>query len=411
MRVVAFCVVAMVRASSAVAQEHVHEAVHDQAIKGWTLTSDAQVFFGYNYQHRKFTDFSAWESQNWFMLAAEHPIGAGRLILHGMASLEPFTLKALGSPQVFQTGETYKSAPLIDYQHPHDLIMGLGATYRIESGAVAYSFGADAVGSPALGPTAFMHRESARNNPQVPLSHHYLDATHSTPGVLRAGLEVKGLAFETSVFRGEEPNENRLNIDQPRLNSYSGRVRLRRGPWDAQVSAGRLHEPESYDPYDIRRLTLSIGFSGIVRSRRLSAIVAWGHNREIHGNLDAYLLEWDWQATGRGAVYGRAEVVDKDILTLGSLHPRGFIHFHQISRVAALTVGYVQRRLEHGLGTRRSRRRRDGVSPFGGSAPPVRIASVVPSVPALAIGRKRGRAHPLATVDSVRSALKRPIWP
>ena len=342
MCVVAFCVVVMARAASAFAQEHVHEAAHEQTIKGWTLTPDAQVFFGYNYQHRKFTDFSAWESQNWFMLAAERPLGAGRLILHGMASLEPFTLKALGSPQVFQTGETYKSAPLIDYQHPHDLIMGLGATYRIESGAVAYTFGADAVGSPALGPTAFMHRASARNNPQVPLSHHYLDATHITPGVLRAGLELKGLAFETSVFRGEEPNENRLNIDQPRLNSYSGRVRLRRGPWDAQVSAAHLHEPESYDPYDIRRLTLSIGFSGTVRSRPLSAIVAWGHNREIHGNLDGYLLEWDWQATARGAVYGRAEVVDKDILTLGSLHPRGFIHFHQISRVAALTVGYVR---------------------------------------------------------------------
>ena len=39
--------------------------------QGWTLTSDANVFFGYNYQHRKFTDFSAWESQNWFMLDAE----------------------------------------------------------------------------------------------------------------------------------------------------------------------------------------------------------------------------------------------------------------------------------------------------------------------------------------------------
>jgi len=340
--VVAFCAVLAARSSLVVAQEHLREAVHDQTIKGWTLTSDAQVFFGYNYQHRKFTDFSAWESQNWFMLTAEHPIGAGRLMLRGMASLEPFTLKALGSPQVFQTGETYRSAPLIDYQHPHDLIMGLGATYRIQSGAVAYSFGADAVGSPAVGPTAFMHRESGRHNPQVPLSHHYLDATHITPGVLRAGLALKGLSFETSVFRGEEPNENRLNIDQPRLNSYSGRVRLRRGPWDAQVSAAHLHEPESYDPYDIRRMTLSIGFSGTVRSRPLSAIVAWGHNREIHGNLHGYLLEWDWRATPGGAVYGRGEVVDKNILTLGSLHPRGVIHFHQISRVAALTIGYVK---------------------------------------------------------------------
>ena len=44
-----------------------------------------------------------------------------------MFSLEPFTLRDIGSPQVFQTGETFNGAPLIDYQHPHDLIMNLGA--------------------------------------------------------------------------------------------------------------------------------------------------------------------------------------------------------------------------------------------------------------------------------------------
>ena len=86
---------------------------------------------------------------------------------------------------------------------------------------------------------------------------------------------------------------------------------------------------------------------------RLSATLAWGHNREIHGNLDGYLLEWDWRATPGGAVYGRGEVVDKDILTLGSLHPRGIIHFHQISRVAAAHHRLRQECLEHGLGTGR----------------------------------------------------------
>ena len=43
-----------------------------------------------------------------------------------MLSLEPFSLDDIGSPQVFQTGETYNNAPLIDYQHPHDLVMQLG---------------------------------------------------------------------------------------------------------------------------------------------------------------------------------------------------------------------------------------------------------------------------------------------
>src|SRR5262245_25093775 len=71
----------------------------------WEWVRDANVFFGLNYQRRKFTDFTAWESQNWFMLSTSRQIGSGRLAVNGMVSLEPFTLEALGSPQVFQTGE------------------------------------------------------------------------------------------------------------------------------------------------------------------------------------------------------------------------------------------------------------------------------------------------------------------
>ena len=52
---------------------------------------------------------------------------------------------------------------------------------------------------------------------------------------------------------------------------------------------------------------------------RLAATIAWGENREIHGNLDGYLLEWDYQLTPRGAFYGRGEIAAKDILGLGSL--------------------------------------------------------------------------------------------
>ena len=164
-----------------------HEHHDDNsAPPGWIWVKDANVFFGYNYQNRKFTDFSAWESQNWFMLSGERALGAGRLTVSGMASLEPFTLKKLGSAQVFQTGEAYHGAPLIDYQHPHDLLMELGAAWRMEQGALSAVVEADLVGPPTLGPTPFMHRASARDNPQVPLTHHHLDATHITTGVVRA---------------------------------------------------------------------------------------------------------------------------------------------------------------------------------------------------------------------------------
>jgi hypothetical protein len=169
-----------------------------------------------------------------------------------------------------------------------------------------------------------------------------MDATHITTGVLRAGIGTNGFLFDASVFTGREPNENRLNIDRPHLDSWSVRGSWRRGPWNMQVSGAHLHEPESYDPYDITRLTASIEFDGTWRAKPLAATIAWGENREIHGILDGYLLEWSWQLWTNGSFYGRGEIAAKDIRGVGSLHPKGFTHFHPISRVAAGTVGYLR---------------------------------------------------------------------
>ncbi|PYR54649.1 MAG: hypothetical protein DMF91_26285, partial [Acidobacteria bacterium] len=90
------------RAQDAEMPQHPHAAEPEPPT--WTWTTDANVFFSYNYQHRLFRDFSVWESQNWFMLAGQRPLASGTVSLEGMISLEPFTLKAIGSPQVFQTG-------------------------------------------------------------------------------------------------------------------------------------------------------------------------------------------------------------------------------------------------------------------------------------------------------------------
>ena len=183
----------------AYAQADVDEPVHRDttAEQGWVWTGHGNVFFGLNYQQRRFLDASAWESQNWLMGSGERPLGLGRLTVDAMLSLEPFTIEAQGSPQLFQTGETYRRIPLVNWQHPHDLLMGLGATYRWSRGRGVYGYfvGVDAVGSPTLGPGAFMHRDSARSNPQVPLTHHLMDSTHITPGVVRGGVRVRALTF------------------------------------------------------------------------------------------------------------------------------------------------------------------------------------------------------------------------
>jgi len=209
---------------------------------------------------------------------------------------------------------------------------------------VKYVIGADLVGSPALGPTAYMHRESGRDNPSAPLTHHYLDSTHSTPGVVRGGVEVGQMMFEASTFRGAEPDENRTNIERPQLDSWSARTTWRRGPWQAQFSGGHLHEPEWFEPVDVVRLTASIAFNGAVASRPLAVTAAWGQNREpvLGFSLDGYLLEWDVRAARNDTIYGRAESVLKEIFGLG-VHPRGLLnHPRSFSRIDALTIGYVR---------------------------------------------------------------------
>ena len=332
------------------------------AAQDWSWSADANVFAGFNYQQRKegTADFTAWESQNWFMLSGIRDDNTGQLTLDLMMSLEPLTVDQLvyigspsagwrhvhvgGSPQLFQTGESYQQIPLSNVQHPHDLFMELGASYRIIRASSSYIVSAAVVGSPALGPTPFMHRESARDNPQAPLSHHWLDSTHISYGVVTGGIATGDWTVEVSGFRGAEPDENRYNIEAPAIDSISARLGWRHGGWDAQVSAGHLHQPEWFEPYDETRITASVGYEGTLGTRPVAATLAWGQNRDAvvtNGVSDSFLLEWDLRPARRWTTYGRAEVVEKEILGLG-YHPAGFQHPHLYSHVDALTLGAVR---------------------------------------------------------------------
>jgi hypothetical protein len=315
----------------------------DASIATWTWATDANVFVGYNYQERHFADFSAWESQNWFMVSGAHRLGEGRLTFASMLSLEPFTMHAHGSPQLFQTGESYQRMPLLNYQHPHDLVMELGATYERPVGRLRSYLGADLVGSPTLGPIPFMHRESARSNPQVPLTHHFMDATHITTGVIRGGVAFGAVTVESSAFRGQEPDEDRLNIERPRLDSWAVRAQYNAGPWHAQFSGGHLHQPEWFDPFDVTLLTASVGFDGEVKSHPLDVTVAWGGHREFNGfngNADGYLAEGQLGVSGRSTIYWRAEYTGKDLFV--DVHPKGFSHRTIIYELGAFTAGYLR---------------------------------------------------------------------
>src|SRR5438477_81863 len=141
-----------------------------------------------------------------FMGMAQRPLGAGTVGLRTMLSLEPLTIGKHGYPLLLQTGETANGrTPLVDRQHPHDLFMELAGSYSIASGNRSLFLYGALPGEPALGPPAFMHRFSGINIPVAPITHHWLDSTHITYGVLTAGAVGDRVKVEASAFRGREP--------------------------------------------------------------------------------------------------------------------------------------------------------------------------------------------------------------
>lgn len=256
-------------------------------------------------------------SVNWIMAMAQRTTARSQWTIRGMASLEPWTVGRCGFPDLAQSGEQCRGETLHDRQHPHDLVMELAVDYRhVVSDAFAVDLYAGAAGEPALGPAAFPHRPSAFPDPIAPISHHWLDSTHVSFGVVTAGVYGRRWKAEGSVFNGREPDDRRFNIDWAPLDSYSGRVWwLPDAHWAVQASAGHLKDAEATlvgGREDVDRATASVTYHRTVTGNRLWATtVAWGRNVEAHVASTAVLGETSLRVTDRSTVFGRGEIVQK----------------------------------------------------------------------------------------------------
>ncbi|MDT7542095.1 MAG: hypothetical protein QOE33_1999 [Acidobacteriota bacterium] len=290
------------------------------------------------------------DSQNWFMPMAYRRVGKGTLQLRAMFSLEPFTFPPGGSPLLFQTGETYKGAPLIDKQHPHDLFMELSAQYTVPIGERATWFTYFGYpGEPALGPVAFMHRMSASENPSAPLGHHQQDSTHVSFGVLTTGFTYRWFKLEGSIFNGREPDENRYNFEYNPWNSRSARLSLApNANWTFQVSHGFLRNRELFESIDTHRTTASAQYNRTFARGNFAGALVWGRNHDNFGggetaNQNAYTGEATVNFIDKNYLYTRLELVDKNELLRNADRVRlGITDDHASFRIGAYTFGYVR---------------------------------------------------------------------
>jgi hypothetical protein len=322
--------------------------IHGQA-GPWELMGHGTAFgeFLYESGDRGSDQFG---SINWLMGMAHRSVGGGRLGLRGMLSVEPWTIRGCGYPDLLATGERCGGEPIHDRQHQHDLFMEVAAQYdRPLTRSVRWQVYGGPAAEPALGPVAYPHRVSAMPNLLAPIAHHWLDATHITFGVLTAGLYGSQWKAEASAFNGREPDEERAGFDLAPLDSVSGRMWfLPTANLAMQVSAGRLTEAETGEDggprLDVTRVTASATYHRPFEDGGIWATTgAWGRNAEEDHATHAFLVETNLTRADRDTWFGRFEIAGKTAHDLDV--PHSLVHDVEGTEtftVAKLQAGYTR---------------------------------------------------------------------
>jgi len=282
----------------------------------WALMAHGVVYLVYDHQSGPRGGDKAFPA-GMLMGMARHPLGNGAVQFKAMLSPDPLMGKR-GYPLLLASGETANGIdPLIDRQHPHDFFMELSASVSQDIGGKGSVFlYAGLPGEPAFGPPAFMHREAIMDSPEAPITHHWLDSTHITFGVLTAGVVYDRLKLEVSRFNGREPDQHRWDIEAGPLDSTA--VRLSWNPTrtlSLQGSWGKFKEPEQLEPgVDQKRWSASLLYADdIAPGWHLAATLAWGRKSiEEHGEWlhdDAFAAEASVKRGG-WTVFGRGEITE-----------------------------------------------------------------------------------------------------
>lgn len=330
-----------------------HEGIHTEAGQ-WMVMTHGSLDAVYDSQKGPRGDDKSFLA-GMLMTEATRELESKDIVrFRAMLSPDPL-MGASGYPLLLATGETANGRdPLIDRQHPHNLVMELSGSFShpLDSHDSVYVYAA-LPGEPAFGPPPFMHRLSILDSPEAPISHHWLDSTHITNGVVTAGYVHGDFKLEASRFHGREPDQYRYRIEPGALDSTAARF-----SWNPartvslQVSWARQISPEQLAPHEdeTRASASAIYTAPLGADRYWSTTVAYGYR---HGSgspgLWAYLLESAVKPAERWTIFARFErETNNELVDLGGLP--GLLHVVAKTSVGAIRDFTISRHLRFGVG-------------------------------------------------------------
>lgn len=294
----------------------VHLGLHEMSGDNMYM-AHARLNAGYDWQQGPRGGDGAFFS-GMVMGSARYGLDNGALTLRAMVSPDP-VMGPRGYPLLLAAGESADGVHLLtDRQHPHDLFMELSATYaRTLSETDSVFLYAGWPGEPAFGPPAFMHRLSIMDSPEAPISHHWLDSTHITFGVVSGGYVHGNWKIEASGFKGREPDESRWDIEPAKFDSAA--VRLSWNPTEElslQASWAKLTSPEALEPHhDQKRLSASVIYTHPMENGWWSTTLAWGRKQIVGDDpRNAWALESAVKIGEPWTVFVRGEYTENDEL-------------------------------------------------------------------------------------------------
>jgi hypothetical protein len=162
------------------------------------------------------------------------------------------------------------------------------------------------------------------DSPEAPISHHWLDSTHISFGVLTAGLVVDRVKVEVSRFNAREPDQHRWNIETGPLDSTAVRLSWNPTPQlSLQGSWGHFVDPEQLEPgVDQKRWSASLLYADEIASGwKLAGTLAWGR-KVAHGHSDDALVAEVSLKHESWTMFGRAEKTrNRELLSVDEAGP------------------------------------------------------------------------------------------
>jgi hypothetical protein len=257
-------------------------------------------------------------STNWLEARARYDTASGFFFgVRGRGSLEPYTIKEEGYPQLLQYVSPYAGGEVIDRMRARDLI----EEAAVEVGWRSLRLYVAPIGEPALGPRPYGVRESSIDLAVSPFAYDIQESFHVKTKVVNAALDMKYFSLEGGVFHDAVSKGKHTSLENGDIDSWSARLTVK--PSDRvsfQLSRGELGDDVIH-----KISSASISYEGPV----VATTAMWTRREEFSGSADAIGIEVAVRAS-RNTISARFENVDRPAIGTAAAQ-----------RTGHGTVGYV----------------------------------------------------------------------